>query len=277
MPLFFLLSGYCFSKASFVKDSRRLLLPYVVMCAAYFAFEISTDTLQHFMDHTWYILRIFFWGMSGYNPVPRHGELPLIGPIWFLLAMFWCRQYLHLLKKGITNKWALLATCAVISCVTGYIDHEVMRLPMGVLEGGNALVFFCIGYILKGTDLMQYRWWYLLIALGIWVADAMQVWCLDLSTGLFKTYPLAVAGACSASYLIYVLSNYIKKATALAAALRYIGVMTMPIFCFHALQLREDFLLPGSDTLYWLSLFLMPIAASWLMARWKVTRFLFGM
>lgn len=91
MPLFFIVSGFFFRPKTvgklFRSDLRRLLLPYLIFAAAVmFKYAIDAFRLNDFSTPPKFALSIFTGNFG-------------VGPIWFLLALFWCRGLFNLAKK----------------------------------------------------------------------------------------------------------------------------------------------------------------------------------
>lgn len=104
MPLFFIVSGYFYHPKSRTKCLKTsflgLLVPYFLTCGI--ALGVSL-VLSMENSH-----KIFFGtlGVSsewfGSNAIIGYGGN---GPLWFLMALFWCRIIYDALRRIITNKW----------------------------------------------------------------------------------------------------------------------------------------------------------------------------
>lgn len=94
MPLFFILSGYFYKEKKITellhRDFRSLLVPYLLVTATTIIYGILVGAWQHAPEKTWYWINSFLY--AGIN---NSG----IGPLWFLLAMFWCKLLYNLLYK----------------------------------------------------------------------------------------------------------------------------------------------------------------------------------
>ncbi|MBQ1702770.1 MAG: acyltransferase family protein, partial [Prevotella sp.] len=98
MPLFFIIAGYFFKPNNnfinkFKRDFSRLVIPYLFTASILVVFNI----LQSFIGEEkkpdvitiGIISALFGSGAGHFSPI--WGNLPAIGAIWFLLALFWCR------------------------------------------------------------------------------------------------------------------------------------------------------------------------------------------
>ena len=107
MPLFFVVSGYFYhqkSRTQCLKSSFfGLLVPYFITCGVALGVSLVLS-----MDNSH---KIFFGtlGMSsewfGSNAMVGYGGN---GPLWFLMALFWCRFIYDTLQRFISNKYLFL-------------------------------------------------------------------------------------------------------------------------------------------------------------------------
>ncbi len=111
MPLFFLVSGFLSKKKRSLADwmkkkTRTLLVPYFVSCAGIVIASIFFESLVTLLkdNKAVFILNIQKWVRAAFIGLGYHAELwqtslPAIGPIWFLLALFWALLLLELYKR----------------------------------------------------------------------------------------------------------------------------------------------------------------------------------
>lgn len=104
MPLFFMVSGFFFHPKSwkkFLKSSiRGLLVPYVVTCGLVLGISLalSMDNAEKIFFGTIGISSTWF----GSDAMVGYGEN---GPLWFLMALFWCRLIYAVLWRVISHRW----------------------------------------------------------------------------------------------------------------------------------------------------------------------------
>lgn len=151
MPLFFIISGYFFKentqKEAFRKYIRNHIKPYAItaivtlgillLLSAYlWSFNVLTDFLGN-----WAIR--FFWGSGITDGGELFASTPIVGPIWFLLAIFWAMFFYNLLKVhfcGIELGLIIL----VLFCVTCF-SVKYIRLPFSLQAGCSAVIYIWIG------------------------------------------------------------------------------------------------------------------------------------
>lgn len=96
MPLFFILSGYFYKqrplKCLFISGYSHLVKPYfitsffvILLCFTAGKYEL---TIQKIVG--------MIMSNGGTSKELIGSNLPFIGPIWFLLALFWCKFFMHI-------------------------------------------------------------------------------------------------------------------------------------------------------------------------------------
>lgn len=94
MPLFFIVSGYFYKEKNFFdllkRDTRSLLLPYLSVSVLFVLYGIVIAIWQHNPNKAVFWIDAFL--RAGMNECA-------IGPLWFLLAMFWCRLFYNMLFR----------------------------------------------------------------------------------------------------------------------------------------------------------------------------------
>lgn len=97
------------------------------------------------------------YGSGTIHESPLFGDVPPLGAIWFLLALFWCRLFYGLLCKRFDT---LRCVCVIaVSVIATIVDVRVVDLPFSILPGLSAMVFFMIGDMANRFKqwLLQYK------------------------------------------------------------------------------------------------------------------------
>lgn len=144
MPLFILVSGYFFRekplKRMLQDVFRGLVLPYAVTISLVFIFYMlgGTDKLEEKA-----IGLMAIKGFFNYEGSPYAG----IGPLWFLLALAWCRVvYSLLIKIRMSNTWLTLSV--MVLSYGGTLCKETY-VPFFFLQGMASLIFYHCGSLTK--------------------------------------------------------------------------------------------------------------------------------
>lgn len=151
MPLFFIVSGYFFRKKEitklFKRDFHSLIFPYLVVALCLVLYGVAIALLQQ--DYS----KFKYW----LNATLGEGK----GPLWFLLAMFWCRMFYNILYIVI-NKMGLKKN-NIICLVITFIPFALILLmdnPMKYnilcwLNGIYAMFYYSIGACIKEYNIIK--------------------------------------------------------------------------------------------------------------------------
>lgn len=104
MPLFFILSGYFAKDISSwdemrlmtKKSLKRLILPYLVTMILLIVIELVKSFFKGSYDNV--ILMVLRLAWSSGDIYESNYGLLVLGPLWFLIALFWAREILMFLQ-----------------------------------------------------------------------------------------------------------------------------------------------------------------------------------
>jgi len=147
MPLFFFIAGFFlkpsgFSSSSFLKDLRRLMVPFVVFGLIGILAEF---TKRHFFPGYSFIVSnvnlrqeligTFYW--MDMSHMEHYGFV-----LWFLPALLWGRTAAHWLIK-LTSPLLAVAIAAVVFGLTVWLP---ITLPLAIDKGLIGLIWIVLGY-----------------------------------------------------------------------------------------------------------------------------------
>ena len=227
MPLFFIFSGYFYNEREtsvvLKKGYTQLIRPYLITA---FASIILCLVAQNYKIALQKVVGMIYGAGSGYV---LGYKLPVIGPIWFLLALFWCKVIYNILYKA--TKYTFLITF-VISTISFIFGKYVMALPFGLLYGLCSLVFYSMGHYWKKKITKPIGIPCLVIGIIIWI---LCIWKghLEIATYDCSLYPLSMIAAFVGTYVTYLLSSKIPKC--LTPIMNWLGNHTLLILCYHTL------------------------------------------
>lgn len=280
MPLFFIIAGYFYKikpvKVCFKKDFKRLIIPYfftsIIVLLEFSAYSLYKGDFSRFFE---YLFAIFFCSGSGHSSL-IWPVVPCVGPIWFLVAMFWCKTVYNWLKNHHVNT----VTIGIISVLSTCLDKYLINLPFCILPGLSAMMFFLLGDLCKEYK-FKHKTIVTLCCVPIFIfcifySELFMVKCH------YKYYPLDIIGACGGTYLFYKLSTYIvqSKSKYIKSFLTWFGVNSLIVLSFHTIELhRELWNMFHIPNLWYLQLLLKMLFASLgilLVYRFKLTRKVFS-
>lgn len=239
MPLFFILSGFFVKSLSFkeavVKYSKAYLPPYLmtVILSVSVSLYIAFISHQNLGD---YIVRGFLamlWGSGSVRTYCINGEQPPIGPIWFLLALFFANISFSCLKKY--GSKVEISVIIVFLFIFSCISNKYYRLPFSIQSGLSALLFVAIGNAIREYEIvLSLKKLHILIKFML-----VLIWLLCVAKGgitmTFCVYQLGfidVIGSVVASIFIMIFISKIKRALSC-------GRKTLAIFCMHSIVVYQ--------------------------------------
>lgn len=229
MPLFFILSGYFYKSRSmkdlFICGNKHLVKPYLI--TAFFCIFLCLTAGD------WELVKDKIIGTvmsnGGWSHEMFGTNLPYIGPIWFLLALYWCKLFYAYLKQK-TEKCLLFSF--IISTIALLIGKYVVNLPFGILTGFCGMVFYCMGDYWKTKIDGPIKTPFLAVGIVIW---ALCIWKghLELASFDCNLYPISMFAAFVGTYVTYLVSKTVP--VFLQTILIWIGQNTLLILCYHTL------------------------------------------
>lgn len=234
MPLFFILSGYFLRSNDSVKlhlrkSFKSYILPYFYTCLIWITITCAKLCLTGDLKYEGYLVAYLY--KIVFVQVARTND---IGPIWFLVALFWGQNIFVFLKSRLSNVQLCYSIIAMTVC--SLLLWEKVFVPFSLLQGVTALPYLLVGFMLKSNiDKIQ--------------CFARDNLCLALIGLMWISYVL-IEGVMRISYVAYphgctaymvsvpvslVILHYSKYAD--ASWLRRIGRHTLLILCVHTLVL----------------------------------------
>lgn len=245
MPLFFIMSGYCFKnsylnspKQFLIKKIKGIYLPFVFYSLP-FLFLHNLFCSIYIYDHNWtYSWRDFLWNTSRIVTRMSHNE-GLLGTFWFLKELFWGNLIFFCAIKCFNLRPAHLSLFLFILTEVLCITH--LRIPYFNVTYNSffSAFFISIGYCWKNNN-WHLKWWMIIlspIAIAIELVIKHSVSFNDLSpTGLILFAIPALGGTLIVFELCRVIAPRMKGFA--EKTLNFIGNHTLPIMALHFLSFR---------------------------------------
>ncbi len=235
VPLYFALSGYFFKRNN---SFRELLLRKTNTLIIPFLFFYITAYL------VFYLIK---WINPSLLVTDAHGIMDLFnnrqffnGPIWFLLALFWCNIFSYGIVKHINNIIIQLFTICTIGFIGWYLGFCKLFVPLFLDVAMTCMPFFAMGFLINKYNIIEskkYCNYYDVFFIGIWVANIIIEHKMHQRLSLhynivegWSTYLL------SFSSILCLL--YICKKIQYLPILNYIGRFSLIILCVHHMIYR---------------------------------------
>lgn len=231
MPLFFLVAGYfhksALTKGSFKKEVNRLVVPYLFTMGILLMYSIVVNCVMRINLHQ---VSLTFWAMV----FPTGTNFANSVPVWFLLALFWCRECF-----GALLRWISPFKSAVIAILVGVIstilcNYIPIETPFSILAGLSALTFYSIGF-------MFYRYRKYVPTLFLFLLPVVWIVCyrfcnVSMISCEYHNYPLSVLCALGGTIGIYMVSNLIAKSAVVEGIFSWFGINSLVILCGHTIE-----------------------------------------
>lgn len=236
MPLFVLISGYFCTPVCgdfwdrIGKNAKRLLLPFLVTQLLLVLWGAIAAMAKHDVSYVMRPALSLLWGVVQ-DVDSQYGSV-YIGPMWFLLALFFGKSLFEWLL-GKFQDWKLVVVCTVISILAIIVKNKLLVLPWSILQGFSFLIFLAIGWLIRNHNIPR---WVYAIAILCWLFSFLFSG-FDMAGCIYHCYPLNVIGGCGGTICIWWLSSQIKKTGFLVKPLVWCGLYSLVILCFHNFEM----------------------------------------
>ncbi|WP_295937751.1 acyltransferase [uncultured Alistipes sp.] len=250
MPLYFALSGLFYKDygsfgALLKKKTNRLLVPFLFFyLIAYVPFYL----LQYFAPH------LLITDAGGVLDLFTNRQF-FNGPVWFLLALFWCNIYyagICFLARG--NAYLVLLLVLLAGGAGYYLGCRGVFVPLFMDVALTAMPFFCLGTWLKKTPLLHRNrfdkynlLWIILLYLVAYSISRHFHFRLSLHYNAIEgwaTYLLAFSSVLA----VLLLSKVIRWLPVVS----YVGRYSIVLLCTHHLFCRPIKVLLADQPCQWL-------------------------
>lgn len=157
MPLFFIISGMFIKPLDFKnglnKYSMAYLKPYVVACLLMFILSLCLFYGLSKGHSPVIVLEGIAFGKGSQEWFGLFHDLPDVGPIWFLLALFWGGQFYSIIKASTGKLFETILLCFSLFFL-GYMTSKYVVLPLSFQAGLCSIPFLLIGDLLKNRTNM---------------------------------------------------------------------------------------------------------------------------
>lgn len=241
MPLFFFVAGFFFKpiinyKEKLKKDFTRLIIPFLVTLGGV---ELYLFILYCVLHPNYEIFCSSLWTFL--FPSSMKGSIPVTSlPIWFLCALFWCRQVFNLIFTKLARIPAI-AVCLTISVgFTLAYEFTPLELPFSIVQGLSAMIFYLAGW-LASLIKKRIKWYHLIVALTVWILGS-QYCMINMIVCHYNNLPLDILIAICGILSIYLFSENIEKLTNkpffkyLPQYLTWVGMSSLAFFCAHTFE-----------------------------------------
>jgi len=245
MPLFFLLSGYCFkekylddAKAFVMRKIKGIYVPFVLYSLVFLALHnLFCD--WHIYTQDWYYgWKDYAW-VAGKIVTRMSGEGGMLGIFWFLKELFWGNLFFFgVLKICRGKKWmtvGILAAITLLFVVTGW------RVPYFSIAQTSfyAAMFIALGYAGREFVNKLFHWWIyvvavILIGIYVYIGRNIDIKAQDIITILPYTLTAIGGTLCILGFSKWLSANRGGQ----SAVLLFAGNHTLEIMALHFIKFK---------------------------------------
>lgn len=257
MPLFFIVSGFFFRdktyKEIFSSIWRGLIVPYIFTSAVLLSIFFITDCVtgkNFFLNKL--INQLAITGLMPKSEV--YGEfLYNAGPIWFLLALAWCRGIYAIIYKMFV-KTNVVTFVVVIVSFGGWFWGRNHFLPFFLSQGMVGMIFYHIGYLIGRNKKGVQDNFKIILGLGLCSIIVGMLYCKMDIWGLWMSFwPANVLIAVLISLAIYVTINKMQLiCMPYMQYVAYLGRVSILILALHTIEKSFDIIENGMDCLFFI-------------------------
>lgn len=235
VPLFFFASGYFYKeyKTSVLgmKLFKSLIIPYFIACIALFISKKIAGESYSILEY----LTMIVFADGYYNKTMIGADMPIIGKLWFLPALFWCRIVYNKVAKVPCNLYYVIAI-TVFSYLCG---RYVVNLPFGILEGTQGLMMYAFGRYANNYKKYFAKRFAVLISLILW-GYHLYLGGFSMADFAYRNFIINYLGAISACIIILLGVKKYHSKTCLklpSMALSWCGTNSIYIYIYHAVTM----------------------------------------
>jgi fucose 4-O-acetylase-like acetyltransferase len=160
MPLFFIVSGFFIKPLSF-KDAvskyfKAYLIPYFVTGMVTLLLLLCVDSFLENRIVSWHISDWFIrwtFASGSFEGKELFASTPIVGPVWFLFALFWSCLIYSILKSKYDG--FNLMVYVIMSFLMSLISIHYVRFPFSIQAGMSAVLFLWLGDVTRKYSITE--------------------------------------------------------------------------------------------------------------------------
>lgn len=244
MPLFFLLSGYFFSKSDsikhfFLKKTKALICPFLVFyIVSFIYFYLLNNDLADFIGTTNYFL-------------PSNN-----GTLWFLLSLYGIFVITFAIDVYILSVVLKFMVILMIIVIGYIVSIKSFFLPLCLSQSFLGFIFFYLGYQIRKYNLLKNKRIYIPVFTVALISYCLGI-LLNIHTNIVfleidRSYILFFLPALGGSLLVIYFSRYLQDKQ-YTSWLAYLGKNSLLIMCVHMplISLSNWLTLPVLKVIYY--------------------------
>lgn len=243
VPMFFMMNGYFFRRKAdgrFIRERiSKIVKPYVITGAAILLLAVIKKLVTHgfVLSALQYQGIPLLLGICPGNTVLFGVRIGEVGPLWFLLALFFGGIILNLIFRLESEIMRVFILAVMVSFATGLQFHAF--IPYCIVQSLCCAGYLYIGYVIKKNQLLFCRLpvsnviilWGVVLAADLWGNS-------DVSQNVWKLGMLDYLASAAMGFLLLRIGLKLNRLKGrLFCWLRQAGRYSLYIFCLHSIEM----------------------------------------
>ena len=129
--------------------------------------------------------------------------------------------------------------CIPLSLIATCLNHYVINLPLSILQGLEAILFYIVGlYIKRIGGFNKISKCLALVLVAIWIFELCNGNYLSIVRSYYDNFPINVLGAIGGTYAVWLISTAIQKyKSKLTSFIIWCGRNSMTFLCIHLIDM----------------------------------------
>lgn len=239
MPLFFILAGYFYHKREIVEslrlDVKHLVYPYLLTAAIFLTYALYF-TIKDDVDLKYWFIAMCYGSGSVQHTSYYLADMPAIGAIWFLLALFWCKNIFNTIVHFAKHRYI---ASLIISIIAICIDNYIINLPLTILPGMGAVMFYAMGYYIRQTTgFWKINPFIATVFILIWIISFLRYGLIGMVICSYPNFIINLLGAIGGTYALFLISDVLSTAKyPLHKVVIWGGKNSLTFLCIHLYDL----------------------------------------
>lgn len=240
MPLFFIIAGYFYRtrniSENFRLDVKHLVYPYLLTAVAIFSTYALCSTFKDNISLVHWFAAMCYGSGSTEHTSPILAHVPAIGAIWFLLALFWCKNIFNIIIHKL-RYWYVASI--IVSLLAIAIDRYLINLPWAILPGAGAVMFYATGcYIKRQGGFLKINPILASLCILVWIVSFLRYGLIGMVICSYPNFIINVIGALGGTYALFLISETLSTCRfPMRKIVIWGGQNSMTFLCIHLYDL----------------------------------------
>ena len=245
MPLFFILSGITFKSVNSIenllfiqkKEFKKLIIP-CVWVVVFFQEILFLFGIQNIFETIVSIICTLIFQQPYVYPIiyfSSYVKSILIGPVWFLVCLFFSKTFVRMLELFIKNNY-LKCFFYVLLCILGVVLGKTYPLPLCLDIVLVAMLFLKIGYSIGDDISGKFNRKVIILFFVVWMLLVFNGIRIEMGIRRYDYFLLGIIGSICGSICVLMFIKWFANRYDGINILKFIGSNSLIILCVHSID-----------------------------------------